>query len=79
MHKKTPKLRSVEKYHPKYPLNKFPEDFDLKLGKEIVQELSPQAVRQLFCIIRGLVRSLLRQLPRTKLCAMWKLPMFSLC
>lgn len=40
MHKKTPKLRSVEKYHPKYPLNKFPEDFALKLGKEIVYILA---------------------------------------
>jgi len=40
MEKRSPKLRSVEKYHPKYPLNKFPDDFAMKLGKEIVYILA---------------------------------------
>ena len=37
---KEPKLRNVEKYNPKYPLNKFSEDFAMKLGKEIVYILA---------------------------------------
>ena len=40
MEKKSPRLRNVEKYHPKYPLNKFPEDFAIKLGTEIVYILA---------------------------------------
>ena len=34
--KKRPRLRTVEKYEPLYPLNKFPQDFPLRLGKEII-------------------------------------------
>jgi hypothetical protein len=37
---KEPKLRTVEKYRPPYPLNEFPEDFALKLGREIVYLLA---------------------------------------
>lgn len=36
----SPKLRNVEKYHPKYPLNHFPDDFGIRLGKEIVYILA---------------------------------------
>lgn len=32
----TPRLRTVDKVKPPYPLNKFPADFGHKLGKEIV-------------------------------------------
>jgi hypothetical protein len=35
-----PKLRTVEKYQPPFPLNKFPSDFALELGKEIVYLLA---------------------------------------
>lgn len=38
-----PRLRSVEKYHPEYPLNRFPQDFALKLGKEIVYLLATRS------------------------------------
>lgn len=31
-----PRLRTVEKYNPPFPLNKFPDDFPLRLGKEII-------------------------------------------
>ncbi len=37
---KTPRLRSVEKYHPPYPLNKFPKSFAVNLGREIVYLLA---------------------------------------
>lgn len=41
MHKdKRPRLRTVEKYNPPYPLNAFPKNFPLLLGKEIVYLLS---------------------------------------
>ena len=29
-------MRTVEKYNPPYPLNKFPSDFHIRLGKEII-------------------------------------------
>lgn len=35
-----PKLRSVEKVKPPYPLNHFPPDFPYKLGEEIVYHLA---------------------------------------
>jgi len=38
--KKKPKLRTVEKYKPPYPLNDFPEGFAYKLGREIVYFLA---------------------------------------
>lgn len=31
-----PRLRTVEKYSPPYPMNKFPEDFYLKVGKQVI-------------------------------------------
>ena len=34
--KESPRLRTVEKYKPPYPLNKFPSGFPIKLGQEIV-------------------------------------------
>ncbi len=37
---KTPRLRNVEKYHPPYPLNKFPKNFAVNLGREIVYLLA---------------------------------------
>jgi len=38
--KRSPRLRTVEKYKPPYPLNKFPSDFPLRLGKEIIFSLA---------------------------------------
>jgi hypothetical protein len=38
--KKRPRLRSVSKYEPPFPLNQFPPDFDYKLGKEIIYLLA---------------------------------------
>ena len=38
--RRSPKLRTVEKYNPPYPLNKFPADFPLRLGKEIIYYLA---------------------------------------
>lgn len=35
-----PKLRTVQKHNPPYPLNEFPADFPLKLGQEIVYLLA---------------------------------------
>jgi hypothetical protein len=43
MNKQVPKLRSVQKYHPEYPLNNFPSGFALKLGKEIVYLLATRS------------------------------------
>lgn len=37
---KTPRLRNVEKYHPPFPLNKFPKKFAVNLGREIVYLLA---------------------------------------
>ena len=37
---KSPKLRTVEKYKPPYPLNKFPKTFALDLGREVVYLLA---------------------------------------
>ena len=37
---KTPKLRTVQKYKPPYPLNDFPETFALDLGREVVYLLA---------------------------------------
>jgi hypothetical protein len=44
---KNPRLRNVEKYHPPYPLNKFPSDFALKLGKEIIYLLASRGEARL--------------------------------
>jgi hypothetical protein len=37
---KRPKLRTVEKYQPPYPLNAFPSAFALNIGKEIIYLLA---------------------------------------
>ena len=47
MKRKTPKLRTVEKYKALYPLNKFPKDFAIKLGKEIIYLLASRGVPRL--------------------------------
>ena len=36
----SPKLRTVEKYKPPYPLNNFPDNFPVNLGREIVYFLT---------------------------------------
>ena len=40
MRTRTPKLRNVEKYRPKYPLNRFPDEFAMNVGREIVYILA---------------------------------------
>jgi hypothetical protein len=42
-----PKLRTVEKYKPPYPLNKFPKNFALNLGREIVYHLASRGTPRL--------------------------------
>jgi hypothetical protein len=37
---KEPKLRTVEKYQPPYPLNCFPPDFAVRLGREVIYHLA---------------------------------------
>lgn len=37
---KVPKLRTVEKYKPPYPLNRFPENLAVDLGREVVYLLA---------------------------------------
>jgi len=37
---KNPKLKTVDKYHPDYPLGKFPTEFAMLLGREIVYMLA---------------------------------------
>ena len=44
---KIPKLRTVEKYKPPYPLNQFPKSFALNLGKEIVYLLATRGTPRL--------------------------------
>src|SRR3990167_118469 len=44
---KEPKLRTVEKYHPPYPLNDFPDGFYVGLGREIVYLLATRATPRL--------------------------------
>jgi len=44
---KRPKLRTVEKYTPLYPVNCFPKSFALSLGKEIVYLLSTRGTPRL--------------------------------
>ncbi len=38
--KKSPRLRTVEKYKPPYPLNKFPKNFAIDLGREVIYLLA---------------------------------------
>jgi hypothetical protein len=44
---KRPKLRTVEKYTPPYPLNKFPNKFALNLGRELVYLLASRGTSRL--------------------------------
>lgn len=44
---KSPRLRTVEKYKPLYPLNNFPKDFALSLGREIVYLLASRGTPRL--------------------------------
>jgi hypothetical protein len=37
---RSPKLRTVEKYKPPYPINKFPKNFAIDLGREVVYLLT---------------------------------------
>jgi hypothetical protein len=43
----SPRLRTVEKYSPPYPLNKFPRGFALNLGKEIIYFLASRGTPRL--------------------------------
>ena len=42
-----PRLRTVEKYKPPYPLNKFPKNFALNLGRELVYFLASRGTARL--------------------------------
>lgn len=42
-----PRLRTVEKYKPPYPLNKFPKDFAFNLGREIVYHIGSRGTPRL--------------------------------
>ncbi len=44
---KSPRLRTVDKVKPPYPLNKFPSGFGQKLGREIVYLLATKAMPSL--------------------------------
>ena len=44
---KRPKLRTVDKYQALYPLNKFPKNFAVELGKEIIYLLSTRGTPRL--------------------------------
>lgn len=44
---KSPRLRTVDKVKPYYPLNKFPADFGRKLGREIVYLLATKSTPSL--------------------------------
>lgn len=45
--RKRPKLRTIEKYTPPYPINAFPQDFAINLGKEIVYLLASRGASRL--------------------------------
>ena len=42
-----PRLRNVEKYKQLYPLNNFPKEFAVNLGKELIYFLSTRATPRL--------------------------------
>jgi hypothetical protein len=42
-----PRLRTVEKYNPPYPLNKFPKEFAFNLGRELVYLLASRGTARL--------------------------------
>ncbi len=45
--KKTPRLRTVDKIKPPYPLNRFPKSFGYAIGKEIVYLLATKSTPDL--------------------------------
>ena len=45
--KRTPRLRTVDKVKPPYPLNKYPENFGYNLGKEIIYLLATKSTPDL--------------------------------
>lgn len=47
MEKKSPRLRTVNKVKPPYPLNKFPKDFGYKLGEELIFHLAVKSTPSL--------------------------------
>jgi hypothetical protein len=47
MEKKSPRLRTVDKVKPPYPLNKFPNDFGYKLGEELIFHLAVKSTPSL--------------------------------
>jgi len=47
MTKKTPRLRTVTKVKPPFPLNKFPNNFGFRVGKEIIYLLATKSVQSL--------------------------------
>ncbi len=44
---KTPRLRTVDRVKPPYPLNQFPKNFGYNLGKEIVYLLATKSMPEL--------------------------------
>lgn len=44
---KKPKLRTVERYQPPFPLNQFPKGFHLSLGREIIYLLATRGTARL--------------------------------
>ena len=42
-----PRLRTVEKYKPPYPLNKFPKEFAFNLGRELIYLLASRGTARL--------------------------------
>ena len=47
MNHKSPRLRTVNKVTPPYPLNEFPKDFGYKLGREIIYLLATKKAQSL--------------------------------
>lgn len=47
MERKTPKLRTVNKSEPAFPLNEFPKDFPFHLGKELIYLLASKGKPEL--------------------------------
>lgn len=62
---KEPRLRTVEKYHPPFPLNKLPSDFALNLGREVVYHLATRSA----AILEG---ADWEQIFARLICARWK-------
>lgn len=47
MEKKSPRLRTVDKVKPPFPLNTFPKDFGYKLGEELIFQLAVKSTPSL--------------------------------